>query len=808
MLNKYILSSIALSVLLIECPQAVSAERPSELLPTGEKSANDTVEANNAGDEDIVVTARKRQESLLDAPVAITAFSKQAIERYATNDFSALAQQTPGLIVNTGSDATGASVTLRGVKTGTLDASVSQPVSVVVDGVQISHALVIAEGLFDVQQIEILKGPQSLYYGKNSPGGIINIRTVEPGDTFAGEARIQYGTEGREYTGFGAVSVPITSQLSARIALQIRSAGGYFPNHIEALPSAVSSPSSAYGAAPDADEKIARLTLKYDNHENFDLKARLTYYHLSDSGRNSTAETYICPQNSFLRAVSPSMTCGITGRSLLPDVSPAALAYAPGLFPNEGRQFGTNQAISGSVEANYKFHDGQLTLTSVSGYYDLDEEDLLDSTQLGNITALVANSKDRYKQVSQEIRLASNFGGRFDFLAGLLYTSEQQNTYAAILLDYPDVYDPIAAAVPALSFLGAFPRIVIEPFTHSIHTNTYSAFGQGQMKLTDTITLSAGLRWTAEVKDAEQHSSTAPIFTYTGLHSTSYNASPEITLEYKPRDGLLFYGSYKQGFKSGGFSTSVFFPTSADQLAYKPETVEGGEAGVKGKLFDGALVLDSGLFFYIYRDLQTSFQVPGTTTVITTNAPETRTMGGEIAATWRPHFAAGLALHGAATYVDGIYVDYATQCYGSQTPATGCTAGVQSLNGKPLQNAPRWSGNVGIVYDRPIGSTGSSIELTADLDYTGGYSSSPLADPRTWMSQAWRIDASVRVYFDDRRWSVAVIGRNLTNIIRATESRDTTFSALGGGTAFANPTDVLGYFTPPRQIFLQVARHF
>src|SRR5579862_5736847 len=253
--------------------------------PTQAAQVAQAAPAQNSNElEEVIVTARKRQESLLDAPVPVTAFTQQKLEQYATQNFQTLAEQTPGLVVNVGGDATGATIALRGVKASDYDATFSQPVSTNLDGIQLSKALSLAEGLFDMQQVEILRGPQALFFGKNSPGGVINISTVDPEDTFGGMLRFQYDFASNEELGFAAVDTPIADGLSARLAVQARGFDGYFTNEAQPTNYPIDPITGASGAnTPNGDEQIARLTLLYKPDPSFDIRAKLTYYNLHDS---------------------------------------------------------------------------------------------------------------------------------------------------------------------------------------------------------------------------------------------------------------------------------------------------------------------------------------------------------------------------------------------------------------------------------------------------------------------------------------------------------------------------------------------
>ncbi|HLY55801.1 MAG TPA: TonB-dependent receptor, partial [Stellaceae bacterium] len=224
---------------------------------------------------------------------------------------------------------------------------------------------------------------------------------------------------------------------------------------------------------------------------------------------------------------------------------------------------------------------------------------------------------------------------------------------------------------------------------------------------------------------------------------------------------------------------------------------------------------DGDFYDYKYYNLQDAVHLAGSSTVLIENAPEIDTKGVELSGAWKPRFVKGVVLHASGSYNDGTYVKFETGCYGAQTPALGCNlnevAGAfsnQSLAGKRLQNDPEWAGDIGVSYDGALGGTSLLYGLTLDAAYASGYQSDPEFDPRGMQDPAWLLNASVNVYTDDDAWSVGVIGRNLTNVIRVTQTDTTTFSALGTGTPFANPTDTIGWFTPPREVIVQLTYRF
>jgi iron complex outermembrane recepter protein len=755
--------------------------------------------------EEVVVTARKRTESLLDTPIAITALSKDTLERYAVQDYQSVAELVPSLLVAVGAGATGASIALRGITTGDSDASFSQAISTAIDGVQLSKGLSLQEGLFDMQQIEVLKGPQALFFGKNSPGGVINIRTVDPTEELSGFARVQDELYASDKLVSGAVSGKIADGLTARFAIQGSWLAGYNSNQI------VPNDSSPFGVqpnsnrAPAGDEQIARLTLHYTIGSNFDVRAKIQYYDDHDTGRQSNVQLYACPPTNPYNFFLTTVDCIPNETNALTKLSAASIAAA-GLPASDffgSNQFSDIHSLLTSVAANYKFADEKLTLASITGYYDTRNKSQLDATFSGVYASLPSANVDDYYSLSEELRLQSNFHWYLDFMTGFLYQHEDEFTYTADAL----------TLTPFFGFPFAIP---IPPFIHNFKTQTYSPFAQLQFHLPHQFELSVGERWTEEKKTGDQLSSNpAPCpglpnnsCNQYGLETVFHNLSSDFTLSYKPDPNLNFYASYREGYKSGGFSASVFMATSLSQLEYKPETAHGYEIGAKARLFEGTLSIDADAFHYTYDDLQVSYHSPGSTVIVITNAAEALTQGVELDSAWKPRFAAGLTLRAAITYVDAKYLSYLSTCYADQSPAQGCVPdalGVptQNLAGKQMQDAPEWTGNIGFDYHAPLPGTQINYGLAMDAIFSSKYQSYVLYDPRAEQSSSTTINANVRVY--SANWNVALIGRNLTNEIRATQSDISTFSTIVGA---GHPSDLIGWFTPPRALLLQLTWNF
>ena len=810
----------------------------------------------NAVDE-IVVFARKRDETLQDAPVAITAFRSEDLERYDVNSMEDAASLTPGLVINSGGGATGATITLRGVGTGNFSAAVDQAVSTNIDGIQISRGLIVRQGLFDMAQIEILKGPQALFFGKNSPGGIIAIRTADPTDELFAQVGIGYGVRAHDKSLKAIVSGPLSDKIGARAAFQVRFTEGPFENlaygtrQARLLGGLVTNQfeGSSYKRTPDATEYTGRLTLTYDATPDLSFRFKFSATDTRNSGRNSTAQLYSCPSSSFYRLFNQGVIdCELDERVWVPNTERDVAAIQPLDNPEDGAQYEKTRAYLGSLEAKYTLDS--YSITSVTGFYDRDSinyQDVSFSDFTSNFGSL---SVDGYRVWSEELRFQSEYEGPFNFMVGFYFQDESTDIDnngtigLSALLGLPSVNLPLPPALtnlinllPSLPILGpiVLPAqlggAAIPLQGAEVGSVTYSGFAQADYDVWgEYVNLSVGLRYTYEdksyLKTSAGRPATTPIPVYglTGLGPVQgglsgsvdfSNLSPEATVTVKPSDDWTIYGSYKQGYKSGGYNTSLFGdPASLDDVAFDEETVEGYEGGVKARLMGGALNLNFNAYWYTYSDLQTSFLEGITLRVI--NADDATVRGVEFDFSYTPDFFDGLVLRGAFNRNRGRYEDFITACYQGQTQAQGCDLplplpinppvpipgtqpAVQNLAGQQMFQAPDWSANAGVSYVQPVLKGRYLIGLNFDAAYTGSFQSHDKANPLARQDAAWRFNASLSFMSEDERFLLSVIGTNLTNELRATFTMESPLPSLVPGT----PADLVAFTSPPRAILLR-----
>ncbi|MBU6266559.1 MAG: TonB-dependent receptor [Sphingomonadales bacterium] len=774
----------------------------------------------NTNEGDIIVTARRRAETAQNTPVPLTVLNDALLERYSVKGIASIAQMTPGLLTGEASGSVGGSISLRGVGSGEAQPFIDQAVSVNVDGVQISTAQLLRAAELDLKQIEVLRGPQALFFGKNSPGGIISLTSADPGDKL--EATLKGGYEFRAHERYvdAVLSAPLNDEVGVRLAGHYSKMNGYMKVLSQNVPATLT-PYDLTGF-PNQDEVFLRGTLAVHPSDSLSIRIKGTYTNTKIIGGPSYYSDIIaCPYGSTPQ--TPAGTTYSTPGNCVNDaviytsLLPQSYISSSPLNLQDRHGGRTNKQTLLTSIIDWK-PTPDLTLTSVTGYYGVREK--ITSNGTYDVTSAYAfGVLFDSDQISQELRLASKFAGPLNFLAGGYYEHRKLNT-------------------------GTFIQRIAVGATLPTEYNTqeqdaWSAFGQLMFDASPQVQLTAGGRYTHETKhllsvlDYFPATNTSTDFallaTYPGgpqPRVTFNNFSPEATITWKPHNDLMFFASYKQGFKSGGFDAAytggaLASPTrmAAGQV-FRPEKVKGGELGMKSEWMGRQFTFNATAYWYDYADLQVSSFDNTANTFLTKNAAKARVRGVELESHYRPAAISGLTINAALAYNDAKFVDYAAPCYSGQTVALGCNivagAPVQQLGGKPLRKAPHWTGNIGGYYEAAVGNA-LMASLSADLAYSSGYMASADYQPGGYQKGFAKLDASLRLFTADHRYELALIGRNLTNqlnLIYVTDRPLTGNGVKGAASACNSPTDrtpagcglladLVGTPTQPRSVALQ-----
>jgi len=798
------------------------------------QDAPQAVEETDAGE--IIVTARRRDETAQQTPVAITVLNDALLDRYGVKGVNTIAQLTPGMFTGEASGSVGGSISLRGIGSGDSQPFIDQAVSLNVDGVPISTAQLLRAAQLDLKQIEVLRGPQALFFGKNSPGGIISLISADPGSELELMARGGYEFVAQEKYAEATVSVPLGDTLGARIAGRYSRQNGYIV--VDTSNQGGVTPSTL-GRFPDQEEVFLRGTLAWKPTDSIRVRLKGTYTNTKINGGPSFfSDITACPYPVSQGLNDLGNNCLNDGHIQTAQLSPAVLA-SDSLFAGNPNGYRKNK--QGLVVGTLDFDlTDALTLTTVSGYYSIRER-LASNGAYGLTSVNAFTVVFDLDQISQEIRLRSSFDGPINFLVGGFY-------------EYRELYTRTFIIVPAFS-------LTLPTESTNQRQESFSAFGQLLWKPIPEVEVTVGGRYTHETKHLLDYTINGVDVTsqypdYPGFPNPklSFNDfSPEVTVSYRPSADVMIFGSYKQGFKSGGFdagyTNNALISSSLRRQTgqtFRPETVEGGEIGIKSQWMDRQLTLNLTGYWYDYKDLQVSSFDTTSRSFITLNAAKARIKGLEFESRYKPHSVPGLDLHLSVAWNDAKFTEYLAPCNNGQTIALGCDqvfnlsadqlnpgagavvgttpGGVtglgfytsQDLAGRRLRKAPEWSINVGGYYEFAVGSALRS-SLSLDLNYSSGYDTGTGYQPLAYQQGFAKLDATWRLFSDNKRWEVAVIGRNLTdvrNLIAGIDRTGTGTSAAKGSslpqcatttsTGCAKLSDIIGTPMQPRSVAVQV----
>ncbi len=793
-------ATLALSLLAPATAFAQAAQpAPATAAPTEE-----------GGLEEIIITARKREESLQDAPLQVTALSKQRIEQYDATSLEKIAGLSPQLFVARTSNGSGAQITMRGIGSSSTSIGLEQSVAVVLDGVYFGQGRVLNEGMFDLAQVEILKGPQALFFGKNATAGVISLTTAKPGDEFEAIGRAYYEFEAQELRGEAILSGPITETIGGRVAIRWgKQYDGLFNNRSTAqawdtVDVATGTPGTATAPAgtddtPGSEEFLVRGTLAFDPSESFSatLTAAFTSSEFENSGSNYVI--YNCPGGVSLTTGIPCRDKFRISQNRFPVVT-RSLPYAR----SDGGLY--NDYESYSLTANLEYRFGSFTLTSVTNWQENENAWACHCDFQQQNGAVYATELSEWRAFSEEIRLLSDFDSRFNFMLGLLFQDTDRD-----FGQWFGFLGLLNSAAPRPEFFAA--SVTKNGFTEG---QTLAPFAQVLIDITDDIELSAGVRYTNEEKNSLfVHPYLNPGVAALWRENEPLTAgqdfddwSPEATLSWHVTPDITLYGAYKTAYKSGGFSISGLYSAAGniDDFLFAPETVEGGELGAKSTLLEGQMRLNATAYWYTFEDLQVDFFNAPVFAFTTLNAGQARTRGAEVESEYAPEFLPGVTLRGSLAFNDAKYQDFIAPCWAGQTPAQGCSLIVpgtvatpgQDISGRPTTVAPKWSMSYGVAYEGEL----SSVRWGAALDgiYSGDYLASTIASPNTKRDSYATLNLSAHIGTPDGRWDLALMAKNLTNELIVSGGGDAPSTPIGG-----NPfADQIGLASNPRTVAMQL----
>ena len=715
--------------------------------------------------EEVIVTAQRREQSLQETAISVTAFTSEAIEMRLLNNMADLSQFTPNVEINNGrADGGGsnAAIFIRGVGQFDFIFPTDPGVGVYLDNVYMGRTLGGMVDLTDLERVEVLRGPQGTLYGKNTIAGAINLVTAKPTGEFGGEAKITAGEYDR-IDGSLNVNFPIIKDvLNGKASVILKNRDGYGESLADGRD---------FG---DEDRQVFRGVLDWMPSQAVEAEFSADYTHWDQNGPMSNLSSVYPSSSGFRELFNAIAAPYLAARDGLPPGSvfderyittDEFTTYATGPVKDKGDVWGVSAVVDWEIS-------GKVHLKSITSWreMDLDFGSDLDNTPFDFAQT---NQQQEQDQLSQELQFSGlAFNERLDWLAGLYYFRERGEDHNFVhfghgLLDaleaFPGPFIPLVpglvcpAPLPAPCAGGAGNPVNLAldtdliPFTR-INTKSYSFFAHGIYHLTEKLNLNIGFRYTYEDKrwfiQESRPVSGVYVVAPTYLDETWDDFSPKIGLDYQINDELMVYVQRSEGFKSGGWNPRMF--DDKYLLPYDPEYLTSYEIGWKSQWLDRRLTLNGAVFYYDYKDLQLSSFAPNpdpTIVVLTVqNAGQVNIHGFE--------------LEMAAQMTEGLFaqlgVGYQSNEYDELEPSVPWS--IDNV----LPDAPKWTINMGLEYRHPLSDKGN---LTWRLD--GSYKSETYKDPQNEpdILQDGLFLLNARIAFDtlDERWQLALFCTNLTD---------------------------------------------
>ncbi|MBG4151737.1 TonB-dependent receptor [Pseudomonas aeruginosa] len=657
---------------------AADAPAPAEEAPPLASSVPD--KADTALGK-VTVTARRREEDSQKVPTPITVLGGETLEAQRISRVQDLQQVLPSVNVAY-IHARQSSVAVRGIGNNPASDGLEGSAGIYLDNVYLGRPGMAVFDLLDIEQLELLRGPQGTLFGKNTTAGVLNISTRAP--TFTAERTVEVsGGQDGYFQGRGTVSGPLGETLAGRLSAYRTRDDGYIKN--------IHDDNYLNGG----ERQGARGQLLFEPNEDFSLRW-IADYNEEDSS-NGSMVVYGAAERFWQRAA-------LVGASPLRDPQRRKVNI-------NGRQHVSVHQGGSSLEANWNLAGG-YRLTSISAYRywhftPANDEQL-------NVSAINDTGVEVHdRQFSQEIRLASPTGGAFDYVVGAY--AFRQNLGNKTFTSYGPLAD--------LYLLGANLGALNDTYSKAngkIETDSFALFAQGTWHLTERLDFTAGLRGTYEEKNAKVERfaplggaavggggaavRNGQLGAYDSGDLSQYNFAPSalLSLSYQFSDDLLGYASLSHGEKSGGVNLAVGSAPSAgaDSLLVGPERANDAELGLKSTLFDRRLLLNANLFWTGIHGYQatTLYQAPGSTQLVQVlaNAGSVRSRGLEFEATALP--LRGLTLNFNGSYNDVTYLSFKdAPCPAEVSTRPGAPSSCD-LSGQRVVGASKWIANLNGEY--------------------------------------------------------------------------------------------------------------
>ncbi|MCE7798004.1 TonB-dependent receptor [Sphingobium sufflavum] len=805
-LNSLLTASVSL---LAFTTSAVQAQQPVQLAmansiaaDNADSSSDVAAAADAEGLTDIVVTAERREVSLQQTPLSVSALTADMLKAANITDITGLNGTVPGLVIAK-SGGGERMISIRGIGSETPENTNTQPgVSYHIDGVYIFNSIAASAAFIDVAQVEVLRGPQGTLFGQGSTGGTINIVSIEPSaKDLSGTASLGVGNY-HYVESNAALNVPIGDRLSIRGAIQHVKHDGYS--------NATDVPGYRLYELDDANDTSWRIGAKWSPLDNLSITLNTIQYYGTNNG--PAQKNILDPQ---------------------PDARLLTQDYA-------GRSLVHTQLYSGVIRWDTDF----ATIKSISSYQKLHSEQSWDGDGLNTTLFFpVSGNTSRYDHVAlwqqdtesytSELNLATHMNGPLNFVLGGVYLWSKNNQY---INEYRA--NNLLIQRPALSQDTSSTDPRVQDLTYaelsSITREQYAFFGQATYDITSQLKLTGGIRYNHDkstgLSDSgpKRGAAVYPTGAYLQPRASAPRSADEITgkaaVEYQFTPTNMIYASYTRGFKPGGINSAASAGSSAYALGfrdnikptYESETVDSFEIGSKNRFVGNSIQINASGFLYNYKNMQFLEEDPVLFGEGIANAPKARVYGAELEGSWLP--VKGLRFDGSMSWLEGKFTaDYLaldpTNAQNAQNaagyagtggffanyfPATLARyAARANINGNRVPKLPRWQGNISATYTGEIGP--GLLTSRAQFIYRGDYQYRLFNEGAVDTTPSY---TQVNLMF---KYEPLESGADIT--LRVTNLFDTN----GINSRFSDPygsSQVMDTYIPPRQIILSVGYKF
>ncbi|SEH11519.1 iron complex outermembrane recepter protein [Sphingopyxis sp. YR583] len=704
----------------------------SALLLTVPATAQETTKAAEAEDANmIVVTAQKREQDVQDVPISMTVVGGEQLSDLGIKDFTELDRYVPNFYVQTtpGNNA----FYIRGIGSTPGNLAFEQTVGLFVDGIYGGHARQFQAPFLDVERIEVLRGPQGALVGKNTSAGAISVVSARPTRDFRAALEGSYEFELGGARLFGMVSGPLSDAVSIRVAGQYEDGDGYIEN------------TQLGGNETKRKSLFGRTSVLIDPGNGADLLIRVEGGKVDLTG--TAVERFSTPDD--------------------PDRKRATGGF-PGFMDKD---YDNTNNLNASATANIEI--GDHVLTAITGFSSYDFDKKVDA-DFGPAPSFASRFAEKFSQMSQEIRLASPTTGRLEYIVGGYFHINDYDLFGTTLIN-------------SGPFNGRSDRAFRQ------ENLAWSAFGSATWHVADTLRLIGSLRYTFDRKTATQTRANSgvvqPSWLATALAGRRVEREwdPSAAIQWDAGRNAMLYASYGQGSKAGGFIGAQATTTQA-QFEIEAEDAETLEVGAKLALLDRRLRFNIAAYRTDFTNLQVSSFDAVSNSFITSNAGKARSQG--IEADFVFQIANGFALNGSLAYLDAKFIDFP----GAPCPFTNptCVPANNNAAGRPLPRSPEWSGTLFADMALPLSG---SVDFIANGGIT--YRSSAFLEesfnPAAAQDSFAKFDLRLGIRGSNKRWELAVVGKNLTDELTASHAFNTPLAA----------GIISKFIQPPRTIALQ-----